>query len=541
MVEQSNSARQEAEIANRAKSTFLANMSHEIRTPLTSIIGFSESLLEAELPDQERIDSINTIHRCGKHLLSIISDVLDLSKIEEDKLDIESIPVSLFDLLNEVQQVMELQAKDKQLEFSIIYEFPLPKTIQSDPLRIKQILLNLINNAIKFTAKGSVTLHVQVKRPSELIYFEVQDTGIGISLEQQKNLFKPFTQADVSTTRQFGGTGLGLYLSKSLANKLSGDIRLTSQANVGSCFTVSIATGALSDDLFVDEVPTLIKQDIATSGGALLGSKTPKVLVVDDIRDNQSLISLYLNRMGIEPTIATNGLEAIEVASNGDFDLVLMDIQMPVLNGIDATKRLRAIQYKKPIIALTANVMKSDLALYKEAGFDDTLAKPLEKDKFIKVISKYANLPESETIGQHVAEQRLASSSDMDDSHIYSTLDTNNDEEIKQLIMSYVEGLRSQIEVINTAIASQSWSDLKTNLHSLKGTSGSFGFNELSDATKEAYALVLKEQYDQLTPRILSIEGISKRIISTYLPDKCDASSDRSNPDDKDTRQLKAQ
>ena len=324
-------ARDEAISANHSKSVFLANMSHEIRTPLSAIIGFSETLL---LPNQsmpERVDAIRTIIRSGNHLLRIINDILDVSKIEAEKIEVEHIPVHLFETIDDVEAIVSPLALEKNLRFEIDYQFPLPTHINSDPLRLKQIMINLCNNAIKFTQHGSVRIKVNCDRQQQRLTFKVIDTGIGLTDAQVGSVFSAFTQADASITRQYGGTGLGLYLSQQLAVMLGGSITVQSTPEVGSCFTVIVATGNLNDTVFVNQ---RIVQD-STDAAPLPREVTVRgdVLLVEDNIDNQKLISLFLRRAGARTDTAENGQRAVELATQRAYDLILMDLQMPVMGG----------------------------------------------------------------------------------------------------------------------------------------------------------------------------------------------------------------
>jgi signal transduction histidine kinase/DNA-binding NarL/FixJ family response regulator/HPt (histidine-containing phosphotransfer) domain-containing protein len=379
-----------AEAANQAKSLFLANMSHEIRTPLTAIIGFSEALLDINQTMSERIEAIRTINRAGKHLLGIINDILDLSKIEAGKLEVESLPVPVLPLLEDIAAIAQLQAEAKGLYFRLEPEFPLPWTIHSDPTRMKQILLNIIGNAIKFTERGGVVLRVRHDAARQLLVVEVEDSGIGISPEQIGRLFQPFTQADASTTRRFGGTGLGLVLSRQLAEKLGGSIVAASVPGSGSRFFATFATGSVGTLVANAEEARAMSPTapVEAATAALAGT----VLLAEDNPDNQRLIALNVRRLGAELTVVDNGEDAVAAARARPYDLILMDMQMPVMDGLTAVRMLREQDYIGPIVALTANATPQDVASCIEAGCDDFLSKPIERSRFGATLGRYLPL-----------------------------------------------------------------------------------------------------------------------------------------------------
>jgi len=378
-------AKVQAEQANIAKSAFLANMSHELRTPLTAIIGYSEELLDDELSKQEQVSSINTIINSGRHLLDIISGILDLSKIEAERLEVEYVRFNLFQLMTDINSIMQMQAKSKGIDFDIRYKYPLPETIESDTVRLKQIMINLCDNAIKFTEKGTVTVEVSCNRKKTEIGFSVIDTGIGMSNEQKGKIFDAFVQADVSTTRKYGGTGLGLHLSKRLAEILGGDIDVQSDLGVGSQFNLVIQSGDLNAITFLTQPPTeCIELNILEKQP--INKLTGHVLLVEDNIANQNLISKYIDRAGPTATIVENGKIAVEKAMSQSFDLILMDIQMPVMGGLEAIQILRDRGYAGSIVALTANSMAYDKKVYIDAGFDAYLPKPIEREKFFQLL-----------------------------------------------------------------------------------------------------------------------------------------------------------
>ncbi|MAX26454.1 MAG: hypothetical protein CMJ19_18325 [Phycisphaeraceae bacterium] len=404
-TEQLNDALQQAMAANQAKSQFLANMSHEIRTPMTAILGFSDILQEPDLPRDEQAKYLQTIERNGKHLLAIINDILDISKIEAQQMQVENIPTNLMEILHDVQSLMQVKATEKSLKLNINIQAPFPQTIHTDPIRVRQVLVNLISNAIKFTEKGQITVTARLTEPENLdnalIRFDVRDTGIGMTPRQVEQIFKPFTQADETTTRRFGGTGLGLAISQKLANLLGGDLTVSSEEGHGSCFTFCIASDQISRENMINHSGSmgkiLIESEI-TKESATAPIKSDKrlegvrVLLAEDGIDNQKLISLLLQREGVELTVADNGQIAMQIihAAEHSFDLILMDMQMPVMDGYAATRLLRREDYNRPIVALTANAMDQDRDTCLKAGCDDFMTKPVNKTALIKLVAQYS-------------------------------------------------------------------------------------------------------------------------------------------------------
>ncbi len=380
-------AREEAMAASRAKSRFIANTSHELRTPLGAIIGFVDLLLDTNPSELDRRRYLEIVKRSGNQLLEIVNEVLDLSKIEAERLEVENQEFVLGDLIQDIQSVMSLKAESKGLTFSVETIGSLPERIESDPLRLKQILMNLIGNAIKFTDRGSVTVKISEGHHTEhatSLQFDVEDTGMGIDEENAKNLFKAFFQADSTLLRKFGGTGLGLALSKSLAELLNGDVILyKSVLGKGSVFRLTIQCKTVpfeKPNVTSPEVLSVApKQDL----------KDKLILVVDDSRDNQILVGHFLTHAGAQVNIAENGQKALEmIASEPRYEVVLMDLQMPVLDGYEATRQLRAQGFKVPIIAFTAHAMKEERDRSKEAGFDGYLTKPIRPQQLISALVK---------------------------------------------------------------------------------------------------------------------------------------------------------
>jgi PAS domain S-box-containing protein len=380
-------ASEAADAANRAKSEFLANMSHEIRTPMTAVLGYLDLLEEAlEDPAQSR-SNVATIRRNAQHLLSVINDVLDLSKIEAGRMTVESLPVSPVELAREVLELYRPNAAAKGLPLVFEPEGALPAVIRTDPLRLRQILTNLVGNAVKFTQAGQVAITIRLEEHTSAaprLRFSVRDSGIGMSPEQIELLFKPFSQADATTTRRFGGTGLGLAICRRLASLLGGEITARSQAGAGSTFEFTIATGSLVGvELLEPGAAPLPPKARGTEAAVALRGR---VLLAEDGPDNQRLIAHFLTRAGLQVRVVENGLLAVEAMSESGslrspspFDLVVLDMQMPVMDGYTAAGRLRELGYTGPILALTANAMSGDRERCVAAGCDDYATKPIDR------------------------------------------------------------------------------------------------------------------------------------------------------------------
>ena len=408
-------ARSASEAANQAKSEFLANMSHEIRTPMTAILGFADVLLEhgdLENAPPERIDAARTIKRNGEYLIAIINDILDLSKIEAGKVIVEQIACSPSQIAAEATSLVSARAKEKRIQLNVECNGPIPETIRTDPMRLRQILINLVSNAIKFTWSGSVRLVIRYVADADrpLMQFDVVDTGVGMTDEQAAQLFQPFMQADTSTTRKFGGTGLGLRISKQLARLLGGDVEVVkTQPEVGTRFRFTIATGPVEGVKMLDDPGpvTVVAADtteaalpayVGGDGSALTGAR---ILLAEDGPDSQRLIAFILNKAGAEVTVVENGKLAADAAlatlepGVPGFDVILMDMQMPVMDGYEATKLLREKGYAGLIVALTAHAMQDDRDKCINAGCDGYATKPIDRKKLIDLVA--------EQIGRRVA------------------------------------------------------------------------------------------------------------------------------------------
>lgn len=391
-------AKERADSANQAKTHFLANMSHEIRTPLSAILGFGELLLEPNQSGSERLNCVSAIIKNGRILSDLVHDILDLSKVEAGQIQVERLEVSLPDVLYEMRGLFALRAREKGIKLTLSSEGPIPTTITTDPTRFKQILVNILGNAVKFTDTGRVEVKAQIeahenRRLGGFLRISVKDTGIGIADCYHSRLFRPFSQADSSTTRRFGGTGLGLALSKELAKALGGDLLLVrSVPQEGSLFEIMIDTGSLQgrDWLKLEDAMGLEDSTEMMRPARSDILKGRFILLAEDSYDNQLLIKKFLTLAGAEVDTAVNGREAIQKATERDYDVILMDVQMPELDGIAATRKLRSNGYRRPIVALTAHALREERDKTLEAGCDDHLTKPIQRHELVRRVAALA-------------------------------------------------------------------------------------------------------------------------------------------------------
>ena len=383
-------AKHQAEDATRAKSDFLANMSHEIRTPMNAIIGLAHLTRNTELTE-EQADYVEKIENASQNLLGIINDILDFSKIEAGKMAIEVIPFELSQILRDVETVVLPKVNDKGLNWSISQEAGIPDILLGDPLRLNQVLINLCNNAVKFTKTGSIKLSsriIEQHREHVMLEFSVQDTGIGMSEEQASNVFQSFIQADTSTTRKYGGTGLGLAICKQLSELMGGKIWVNSELNRGSTFYFTVAL--LVSDRQALEQYNGEKESAEHDMEAITGSR---ILLVEDNKVNQLVAKKIIEKAGMSVAIANNGQEALEQLAQEQYDAVLMDIQMPVMGGLEATELIRQNPKHQslPIIAMTANAMTGDREKCLIAGMNDYTTKPINPQKLIYTLAHWIN------------------------------------------------------------------------------------------------------------------------------------------------------
>jgi signal transduction histidine kinase/CheY-like chemotaxis protein/HPt (histidine-containing phosphotransfer) domain-containing protein len=522
-----NQAKEQAEAANRSKSEFLANMSHEIRTPLNGILGFTELLIRgADGGDEhERLDYLKTIRNSGKHLLQLLNDVLDISKIEAGQLQVESLACSPHQLLAEVISVMRVPARQKGIALDYRWESEIPETIQTDPHRLKQLLMNLVNNAIKFTEEGSVLVVATVASTecASKLRVEVRDTGIGIPTEQLQRVFQPFVQADTSVTRKHGGTGLGLAISYRIALALGGELRVQSTVGCGSVFTATVDAGDLTGVAMASRPPDSGASDVKRRTSGPLSLKGVNILLVDDGETNRKLISLFLTRSGATVQMAENGALALHAAERGPFDVILMDIQMPVMDGYTATRRLRDKGYTRPIIALTAHAMRGDREKCEAAGCSGYLSKPVNMDDLVRTIRNAldempprpgtqtnCSLPRACGPSDAVAEEPLPSTEAIERT-VRSTLPTD-DAAIREVVLEFVESIAPRLDAMGEALAAEDYDELAKLAHALKGSGGTAGFNCFTEPAARIESLAKEKKPGDIPNVIKEIRQLEQLV-----------------------------
>jgi two-component system sensor histidine kinase/response regulator len=498
-------ARKKAEDANKAKSEFLANMSHEIRTPMNAVIGLSEMLNQMNLKNEEK-ELVEKINSSSKILLGIINDILDYSKIEAGKLQLEEKAFSINNICSSLWVMFEQKIKEKEVKLIIEEDSNLPSLIVSDELRLTQVLTNLISNALKFTQTGEVKVSISLKRKLDsstaLISFCVKDSGIGITKEQLSKLFVPFSQADSSTTRKYGGTGLGLVITKNIIQALGGDIEINSKKNIGTEVYFELEFLVKSWEKNNEQVCNLNKKKINTN--KLDGIE---ILLVEDNEINQLVAKLMLEKVGIHVTIANNGKEGVEkyLQNPNLYQLILMDLQMPIMSGYDATKEIRKTNLNIPIIALTAAAMIEDKQKALEAGMDEHLSKPINKEELYRVISHFTNKEIDFTTPIKNSEQLT-----IDLEALYDI--TNSKELAHKLLKKLKIELESGefLDIVNNIQNKNPNSSFL--IHSLKGVSGNVKANELFNITQ-----TIDKKYKQ--EESITNEDINKlqKAIENYL------------------------
>ena len=545
-------SKEAAEDANRTKSEFLANMSHEIRTPMNAILGFTDVLRRGLASSEaERQEYLATVHSSGKHLLELINDILDLSKIEAGQMEVEKMQCTPHQLITEVVTVLGVRAREQGISLEYTTVGPIPETILSDPTRLRQILTNLTGNALKFTETGGVKVVARLERHADRpqLAMDVIDTGTGIAAEALKKIFDPFSQADTTVTRRFGGTGLGLTISRNFAKALGGDLTVASELGKGSTFTVTIDTGPLDHVALLDE-DELERRSKASSqqGAAALPELPPgRILVADDGEANRQLIKLVLTRAGMQIEEAANGQIAVEQAADGRFDLILMDMQMPVMDGYTATTRLREQGLTIPIVALTAAAMKGDEERCRAAGCSGFLTKPVDIDELMRCLSEELKDLDTQTSGAVPQGEGVAATEPVADEPPETLPDNGSeptatqlveprrqvdnrvaesppsgsaakkqrpplvsslpmdDAEFRQIVESFLPRLEEQMTALQAAWERRDFEQVAFLAHWLKGSGGTVGFGILSEMAKGLEQLAKQEQADEIDDAICEL------------------------------------
>jgi PAS domain S-box-containing protein len=508
-------SKSQADSANRAKSDFLANMSHEIRTPMNAILGFTDILRRGMYTDStEATKHLNTVHSSGTHLLGLINDILDLSKVEAGKLEVEMIPSEIHGTITEVVTVMNVKAQEKGIDLIYKIEGKVPQTIDTDTGRLRQMVTNLVGNAVKFTEKGSVVITQRWDSQRNMMYVQIADSGIGIPADKLESIFTPFEQAETSTTRRFGGTGLGLSISQKFARALGGDIHVASHYGKGSQFTIILTAANASSDLIDSGILDLKKQHCELAA-PMLKFANESILVVDDSIENRELIKAALSQSGLQIDLAENGLIGVQMASKKSYSVILMDMQMPVMDGFTATRELRKLGNKKPIIAFTAHALKGFENEISEAGCTGYLTKPVDLGLLNQLLATHikvegiAQALTTEGFGQKSTMQEITQSKAID-THIHSRL--ANYTKLHSVINIFVQRLPKQLQLMRDALASSNLAEVANLAHWLKGSAGSVGFDSFTEPAKRLEDAAKTNQTEQAQAALAEVEQLATRI-----------------------------
>ncbi len=529
-------SKENAEAANKAKSEFLANMSHEIRTPMNAILGFADVLRRGyDRSEPERQRYLNTIHSSGEHLLLLINDVLDLSKVESGNLEVERIPLAPHVLIREVTTVLGVKAQEKGISLEFDVDGVIPETIQSDPTRLRQIVTNLTGNAIKFTRQGAVRVLLMLTSKAEgrLLAIDVSDDGVGIPQDKLGSIFDPFVQADSSVTRSFGGTGLGLSISRRLARLMGGDIVVRSEVGKGSVFTVTIDPGPLDSVKLLQPQEALATIQEAGSGSEVTWQFPPaRVLVVDDGEENRDLVKVVLQDVGLEVEGAENGRVAVDKARRGRYDLILMDMHMPEMDGYTATRVLRQAGLQSPIIALTADAMLGFEQKCLAAGCTGYLTKPINIDLLLQTLAKPLGGQRVKAQGPPVSASAPVSPRSApvdspvgpkspqdfspDGPPVVSRLAAHSPR-MRATLATFARRLDEKLNEMDASWAQRDFKRLAELAHWLKGSGGTVGFDAFTEPAKTLEGLAKAGTADGIEATLRELRGLAGRLV---VPDE---------------------
>lgn len=516
-------AKTEADEANQAKSEFLARMSHEIRTPMNAILGYTEVLQAGmESDPAKRQEHLSTIQSSGQHLLALINDILDLSKIESGQMELEQTRVSIHEVISHVVSVLKMKAHEKGISLEYTLQGELPATIAADAVRLKQTLINLVGNAIKFTDQGRVRIQPKLTHEHDRMWLKIQviDTGIGMTPEAVDRIFEPFSQADTSITRRFGGTGLGLTICRELAEAMGGSVSVESQLGVGSTFTLYLDPGDLSDEpwLTAEQLKSQELENATSTEQIKLPSG--RVLIVDDSEPNRELVALFLRQVGVDFEMAVNGQEAVEMLSSCNFDAVLMDMHMPIMDGFEATRILRDQGLTVPIIALTANAMAQDERECRKAGCSDFLPKPISRERLYRVLQNALPVDGLQRMVQSLAEESASPDpiqlgkprGNTVTPEVITSSFPMEDEDFVHIANLFIDRLQEKIDTMVAASDAQDFDDLCELGHWLKGAGGSAGFDVFTEPGEQLEEFAASKDIASVDRQIDAIRALAQRV-----------------------------